>query len=112
MSKVVTFNTVPTITAEGSFQVPKNLAVSRRGNVYVTDALGHKMVIFSKEGDFLLRIGGKSVVKGGVSPGGFYFPRGIEVDGKSSIWVVDTLNRIVHELQFLTPEYLQDNPIN
>lgn len=97
--------------AEGSFQIPKNLAVSDLGHVYVTDALAHKVVIFSAEGDFLLRIGGKSVVKDSVSPGGLYSPRGIDIDQKGALWVVDTLNRMVHRFQFLTPEYLRENPV-
>lgn len=99
-------------TAEGSFEMPKNLAVTDTGQVYVTDALAHKVVVFSHEGELLMRIGGKSVVKKGISPGGFYMPRGIAVDKAGGIWVVDTLNRMVHKFQFLTPEYLREHPIN
>lgn len=99
-------------TADGSFEIPKNLAVSGTGQVYVTDALAHKVVIFSTEGELLLRIGDKSVVRKGISPGGFYMPRGIDVDDAGAIWVVDSLNRIVHNFQFLTPEYLRDHPIS
>jgi DNA-binding beta-propeller fold protein YncE len=99
-------------TEAGSFQMPKNLAVDNFGQVYVTDALAHKVVIFSREGDLLLRIGGKSVVKKGVSPGGFYLPRGIDVDPDGGLWVVDSLNRMVHNFQFLTPKYLQEHPIS
>jgi len=98
-------------TAAGSFGIPKNLAVSSSGHVYVTDALAHKVVIFSDEGELLLRIGGKSVVKKGISPGGFYLPRGIDVDDTGGIWVADSLNRIVHRFQFLTPQYLSEHPI-
>jgi len=98
-------------TAEGSFEMPKNLAVTSTGLVYVTDALAHKLVIFSHEGEFLLRIGGKSVVKKGISPGGFYLPRGIDADDAGGIWVVDSLNRMVHNFQFLTPQYLSEHPL-
>lgn len=98
-------------TADGSFDIPKNLAVSTAGQVYVTDALAHKLVIFSDEGQLLLRIGGKSVVKKGISPGGFYLPRGVDVDAAGGIWVADSLNRIVHRFQFLTSQYLSENPI-
>lgn len=98
-------------TAEGSFDRPKNLAVGD-GQIYVTDALAHKLVIFSLEGELLLRIGEKSIVKKGVSPGGFYLPRGIDVDAAGGIWVVDSLNRMVHRFQFLTPQYLDAHPIS
>lgn len=99
-------------TAEGSFEMPKSLAVTGSGQVYVTDALAHKMVIFSREGEFLLRIGGKSIVKKGISPGGFYLPRGIDVDEAGGIWVVDSLNRMVHNFQFLTPQYVSEHPLD
>ena len=99
-------------TAAGSFEIPKNLAVSNSGQVYVTDALAHKLVIFSTQGELLLRIGGKkSVVTKGISPGGFYMPRGVDVDSAGGIWVVDSLNRMVHNFQFLTPQYLSEHPL-
>ena len=98
-------------TADGSFGMPKNLTVSSFGHVYVTDALAHKVVVFNREGELLLRIGGKSVVKKGISPGGFYLPRGIDADAAGGVWVVDSLNRMVHNFQFLTPQYLREHPI-
>lgn len=99
-------------TEAGSFEMPKSLAVDSFGQVYVTDALAHKVVIFSREGDLLLRIGGKSVVKKGVSPGGFYMPRGIDADAGGGVWVVDSLNRMVHNFQLLTEKYLDEHPIS
>ncbi len=99
-------------TAAGSFEMPKNLAVSNSGQVYVTDALAHKVVVFSKEGELLLRLGGRSIAKKGVSPGGFYLPRGIDVDAAGGLWVIDSLNRILHQFQFLTPQYLIEHPIS
>ena len=98
-------------TATGSFEMAKNLAVSSTGQVYVTDALAHKLVIFSTEGELLLRIGSKSVVKDGISPGGFYMPRGVDVDTEGGVWVVDSLNRMIHHFQFLTSQYLSEHPI-
>jgi DNA-binding beta-propeller fold protein YncE len=99
-------------TASGSFQIPKGLSVSRSGQVYVTDGLGHKLVIFSREGDFLLSLGGQAVFSNGeVNPGGFYMPRGVDVDNGEAIWIVDSLNNMFHQFQFLTEEYLQQNPI-
>lgn len=99
-------------TAEGSFEIPKNLAVGNVDQVYVTDALAHKMVVFSSQGELLLRIGGKSVAKKGIAPGGFYLPRGVDVDVSGGIWVADTLNRVVHNFQYLNPQYLNRNPID
>ena len=99
-------------TAEGSFMMAKGLAVRDRGEVYVTDALANKLVIFSREGEFLLRIGSKSVVEKHIFPGGFYMPRGVDVDGAGGLWVVDSLNRMVHQFQFLTTQYLSEHPLD
>jgi DNA-binding beta-propeller fold protein YncE len=98
-------------TADGSFAIAKNLALSTDGHVYVTDAIEHKLVIFSREGDLLLRIGARAPARSGVSPGGFNLPRGVDVDRNGTVWVVDTLNRIVHRFQYLTDQYLQEHPI-
>lgn len=99
-------------TAQGSFMMAKGLAVRDRGEVYVTDALASKLVIFSREGEFLLRIGNKSVVEENIFPGGFYMPRGVDVDGAGGLWVVDSLNQMVHQFQFLTTQYLSDHPLD
>lgn len=98
-------------TAEGSFSIAKNLAVFEGGQIYVTDALEHKLIIFSLEGELLLRIGSKAPARGGIAPGGFYMPRGLDVDKNGAVWVVDSLNKMVHNFQYLTPEYLREHPI-
>lgn len=99
-------------TATGSFRRAKSIAVSSFGHVYVTDALLNKIVIFDVDGTFLLNLGGYYKAKKGVSPGGLYFPSGIDVDAKGGIWVVDTMNRMIHKFQYLSDEYLTLNPIH
>lgn len=99
-------------TARGSFAVPKGIAVSPSGLVYVSDATQHKIVIFNSSGDYLLTLGGRYVYKGqGISPGGFNFPAGMDVDAGETLWVSDLLNGIIHEFQYLTPEFLAERPI-
>jgi DNA-binding beta-propeller fold protein YncE len=99
-------------TAAGSFSMAKALAVTPAGHVYVTDALSHKVVVFDGDGNFLLNFGGKSAAQGGgVAPGGFYMPRGIAADENDGIWVVDSLNRMVHRFQYLNAAYLREHPI-
>ena len=99
-------------TASGSFQVPKSIAVSPAGQVYVTDSLANRLVIFDLKGDYLLTLGGRSAFTGGhVSPGGFLMPAGIDVDRNDTIWVVDSLNGMVHEFQYLDKAYLEKHPI-
>lgn len=99
-------------TARGSFSVPKGIAVSPSGLVYVSDATQHKIVIFNNNGDYLLTLGARYVFKGtGISPGGFNFPAGMDVDANETLWVADLLNGMIHEYQYLTPEYLAKKPI-
>lgn len=98
-------------TAIGSFQVPKAVGIDASGHVYVTDARAHRFVIFDLQGRYLLTIGGKQSAVGGVRPGGFLLPGGIDADGKDRIFIVDGLNRMVHQFQYLNDEYLKNNPI-
>lgn len=99
--------------ALGSFQVPKGIAVSPSGLVLVSDSLAKRFVIFNTRGEFLLTVGGSQIFASGkVNPGGFYLPKGIDVDSNETIWVVDALNVIVHQFQYLTPAYLGSHPVN
>ncbi|PLX94168.1 MAG: hypothetical protein C0621_05935 [Desulfuromonas sp.] len=99
-------------TKIGSFQSPKSLTVSPSGLVYVTDARAHRFVVFNTSGQYLLTIGGESMMTDGrVSPGGFYFPQGVYATENDEIWVVDSLNRVVHQLQYLHEDYLEAHPL-
>ena len=99
-------------TARGAFSVPKGIAVSPSGLIYVSDASQHKIVIFDKEGEYLLTIGARYVYQGqGISPGGFNFPAGLDVDANDTLWIADLMNGMVHEFQYLTPEFLAKKPV-
>ncbi len=99
-------------TALGSFQMAKGIAVDRSGHVYVADSVGHRFVIFDLMGVHLMTLGGRTSTDGKLGvPGGFDMPKGIDADGSDGIWVVDSLNRMVHRYQFLNHDYLQKNPI-
>lgn len=99
-------------TAAGSFQIPKGIAVSPSGHVYVTDSRAHRFIVFSLRGEYLLSVGGQYVISDDqLAPGGFYLPEGIDVDSADAIWVVDSLNRMFHQFQYLTTEYLAEHPI-
>lgn len=99
-------------TARGSFSTPKGIAVSPSGLIYISDATQHKIVIFNRDGDYLLTLGGGFVYTGeNIAPGGFYFPAGLDVDARETLWVADLLNAMLHEFQYLTPEFLASHPI-
>ena len=88
--------------------------MSPYGHVYVSDGLSHKVVVFDLEGNYLLTFGGKSyaVASGEVTPGGFFAPHGVEVDSAGQILVVDGINSMIQRFQFLTDDYLKENPVS
>lgn len=99
-------------TMAGSFAVPKYLALSPAGHLYVTDSAHHKIVVYSLAGEFLLSLGGKYFSVGGeIAPGGMALPAGISVDEKNRIWVVDGLNAMIHNFQYLDAAYLKKHPL-
>ena len=99
-------------TAAGSFKLPKGIAVDGFGHVYVTDGQAHRFVIFDLDGKYLLSIGTQSLVsEGQIHPGGLDMPKGIATDPDGKLFIVDSLNRIVHRYQFLSDAYLEKFPI-
>ncbi len=99
-------------TAAGSFSLPKGIAVDGFGHVYVSDGQAHRFVIFDIEGRYLLSIGTQAmVVDGQVQPGGLALPKGITADSDGKIFIVDSLNNMVHRYQFVSDDYLKTHPI-
>jgi len=70
----------------GQFHSPTDIAISRSGTIFVTDALNFRVQALSPEGKFLYSFGGA-----GDGPGYFSRPKGLAVDGDGNIYVVDAL---------------------
>ncbi len=67
---------------------PSGIAYCPRcARLYVSDAGGHVVQIFDKDGRFLETLGSR-----GVEPGQFNFPTHLWVDGRDRLYVSDTLN--------------------
>ncbi|WP_020675354.1 6-bladed beta-propeller [Geopsychrobacter electrodiphilus] len=99
-------------TAAGSFKLPKGIAVDGFGHVYVSDGQAHRFVIFDLKGDYLMSVGSQAVVVNGeIHPGGLDLPKGIAADPDGKIYIVDSLNRMVHRYQFVSDAYLRQHPI-
>ncbi len=99
-------------TATGSFKLPKGIAVDGFGHVYVSDGQAHRFVIFDQQGEYLLSIGAQAVViDGQIQPGGLDLPKGIAADPDGKIYIVDSINRMVHRYQFVSEDYLKQHPI-
>ncbi len=70
----------------GQFNHPTNIAVTKNGNLLITDTLNFRIQIFSADGAFLWTFG-----SAGDSPGHFARPRGIATDSDDNIYVVDAI---------------------
>ena len=71
---------------EGSFHAPTHIAVSRSGDILVTDSLNYRVQVFDPEGKFLRGFGAP-----GDGPGTFSRPKGVAADSDGNIYVVDAL---------------------
>jgi tripartite motif-containing protein 71 len=68
----------------GTFQWPFAVAVSNKGDVYVTDPSLQLVQKFDSDGKFVTQWGGW-----GTEPGQFYKCKGIDVDEEGNVYVID-----------------------
>jgi DNA-binding beta-propeller fold protein YncE len=97
-------NRVVVFDADGDFlntfggkdvlQVPVGIAINDElGRIYVADSRAHSVIVFSKDGEQLCTSAGPF----GEKAGGLYFPISIDIDGQGNLWIVDSMNfRIVN----------------
>lgn len=80
----------------GDLVRPKGVAVDNERNVYVVESYYDHLLVFGRDGEFLLPIGGT-----GIGAGRFYLPAGVWVDGRNRVFVADMFNGRVAVFQFL-----------
>ena len=83
----------------GQLVRPKGVATDSAGNIYVVESYYDHLLVFDREGRFLLPIGGL-----GRDAGQFYLPAGLWVDERDRVFVADMFNGRVVVLQFLGGE--------
>lgn len=71
---------------KGEFNFPTNIFWSKRGRIYVTDAMNFRVQIFDSSGGFITSFGHH-----GDGSGDFSMPRGIAADKAGIVYVVDRL---------------------
>lgn len=83
----------------GNLVRPKGVAVDDEGNVYIVESYYDHLLVFNKNGEFLMPIGGM-----GHGVGNFYLPSGVWIDAHNRIFVADMFNGRVELFQFLGGE--------
>jgi DNA-binding beta-propeller fold protein YncE len=81
----------------GNLVRPKGVAVDAEGNVYVVESYYDHLLVFNKDGDFLMPITGASQ-----RASKFYLPAGVWVDAQNRIFVADMFNGRVVIFQYLS----------
>jgi DNA-binding beta-propeller fold protein YncE len=80
----------------GDLVRPKGVAVDNEANVYVIESYYDHLLVFGRNGEFLLPIGGT-----GQETGRFFLPAGVWVDSRNRVFVADMFNGRVVVFQFL-----------
>lgn len=89
------------IGSEARFYYPTGIAVDKKNNIYVADSANHTIRKITPEG-IVSTLAGKPGVKGNIDGAGaearFRRPKGIAVDDKGIIYVADTFNNAIREI--------------
>ncbi len=80
----------------GAFASPTNVAIDRRGNLYIADTLNCRVQVLNPEGKFLRTFGTQ-----GDRPGEFIRPKGIAIDSEGHVYVADAE---FNNFQIFSPE--------
>ena len=80
----------------GNLVRPKGVAVDSDGNIYVVESYHDHLLVFNRDGNFLMAIGGL-----GQETGRFYLPAGAWVDSRNRVFVADMFNGRVVVFQYL-----------
>jgi prepilin-type N-terminal cleavage/methylation domain-containing protein len=88
----------------GQFNSPTGIAIDSTGNIWVADNSNNRIEEFSSSGTYINSIGaGYNGISGaigstGLGSGQFSAPEGIAIDSSNNIWVADSGNNRVQEL--------------
>lgn len=76
--------------ALGQFEYPFQIAITREGDLIVSDVINARLQLFGRDGTPLRNIGSY-----GVDPGQFARPTGVALDASGVIWVADSVTGVV-----------------
>ena len=92
---------------EWQFEGPRGLAFTSDGYLVIAEARKSGFAIYAQDGSPLLFLGGKP----DIGKLGFALPTGVYVDKNDRIYITDSLNRSLTIWQYLSPKYLEQNPL-
>jgi sugar lactone lactonase YvrE len=81
----------------GNLVRPKGIAVDSEGNVYVVESYYDHLLVFNRDGQFLMAVGGGA----GQAVGQYYLPSGVWIDARNRLFLADTFNGRIVVYQFL-----------
>lgn len=80
----------------GNLVRPKGVTVDSDGNIYVVESYHDHLLMFNRDGHFLMAIGGL-----GQTTGNFYLPAGAWADSHNRVFVADMFNGRIVIFQYL-----------
>jgi DNA-binding beta-propeller fold protein YncE len=89
----------------GEFNSPRGLSSDAQGNIFVADDANHRVVKMANDGTWIAAWG-RPDLQPGAADGEFNLPYGTAVDEIGHVWVADTLNHRLVELDPNTGQVL------
>lgn len=85
----------PLELGDGQFSEPWGIAIGSDSTVYVADTWNHRILAFDPQGNQIAKWGSFATTNGEAvgSPGDFWGPRAIAIDGAGYLYVTDTGNK-------------------
>jgi DNA-binding beta-propeller fold protein YncE len=80
-------------TEDGQFRAPNAVAIDKDNNIFVSDSGNQRVQMFDEKGKYLKSINGSKDGKGSAV---FVNPRGIAVDSRGILYVVNNLTHLVY----------------
>jgi uncharacterized protein (TIGR03437 family) len=102
--------------AQASLNAPMGLAVDASGNVYIADTLNGRIRKLTPSGTITTIAGTGALYYSGdggpATQAAMYFPRGVAVDPSGNIYIADTANSVVRQLQGALPVVSANGVVN